>query len=105
MLKPLIEQVKERGGRVNRIYGDGGYERWKDKYRYGYRWSAECFFPGIKRVFGERCRARSKDALFQEVKMKFILLLNSLNIPPWERLAGGMHLPSNCSIQWFSKTD
>ena len=118
MLKPLIEQVKERGGGVNRVYGDGGYdskknfnylaennielvikirsnsstrsrgspsrakivreyrklgyERWKDKYRYGHRWSAESFFSGVKRVFGETCRSKSKDALFQEVKMKFI---------------------------------
>ncbi|MCD6148512.1 IS5 family transposase [bacterium] len=118
MLKPLIEQVKERGGRVNGVYGDGGYdskenfnylaengiepvikirnnsstksrgspsrakrvreyrklgyERWRDMYRYGYRWSAESFFSGVKRVFGETCRSKSKDALFQEVKMKFI---------------------------------
>ena len=118
MLKPLIEQVKERGGGVNRVYGDGGYdskknfnylaennielvikirinsstrsrgspsrakivreyrklgyERWKDKYRYGHRWSAESFFSGVKRVFGETCRSKSKDALFREVKMKFI---------------------------------
>ena len=118
MLKPLIEQVKERGGRVDRVYADGGYDskenfnylaengiesvikirnnsstksrgspsrakrvreyrklgykRWRDRYRYGYRWSAESFFSGVKRVFGETCRSKSKDALFQEVKMKFI---------------------------------
>ncbi|HEC82070.1 MAG TPA: IS5/IS1182 family transposase, partial [Thermoplasmatales archaeon] len=40
--------------------------------RYGYRWTAESFFSGVKRVFGETCRARSTEALFQEVKMKFI---------------------------------
>jgi len=126
MLKPLIEQVKEKGGRVNRVYGDGGYdskenfnylaesgiepvikirnnsstksrgspsrskrvreyrklgyERWRDKYRYGYRWSAESFFSGVKRVFGETCRAKSKDGLFQEVKMKFIFYNMLLNL-------------------------
>ena len=126
MLKPLMEQVKEKGGRVNRVYGDGGYdskenfnylaengiepaikirnnsstksrgspsrakrvreyrklgyERWRDKYRYGYRWSAESFFSGVKRVFGETCRSKSKDALFQEVKMKFIFYNMLLNL-------------------------
>ena len=126
MLKPLIEQAKERGGRVNRVYGDGGYdskenfnylaengiepvikirnnsstksrgspsrakrvreyrklgyERWRDRYRYGYRWSAESFFSGVKRVFGETCRSKSKDALFQEVKMKFIFYNMLLNL-------------------------
>ena len=126
MLKPLIGQVKERGERVNRVYGDGGYdskenfnylaenniepvikirgnsstrsrgsplrakivreyrklsyEGWKDRYRYGYRWSAESFFSGVKRVFGETCRAKSKDALFQEVKMKFIFYNMLLNL-------------------------
>jgi len=126
MLKPLMEQVKEKGGRVNRVYGDGGYdskenfnylaengiepvikirnnsstksrgspsrakrvreyrklgyERWRDKYRYGYRWSAESFFSGVKRVFGETCRAKSKDGLFQEVKMKFIFYNMLLNL-------------------------
>jgi len=126
MLRLLIEQVKERGGRVNRVYGDGGYdskenfnylaengiesvikirnnsstksrgspsrakrvreyrklgyERWRDRYRYGYRWSAESFFSGVKRVFGETCRSKSKDALFQEVKMKFIFYNMLLNL-------------------------
>jgi len=126
MLKPLMEQVKERGGRVDRVYADGGYdskenfnylaengiepvikirnnsstksrgspsrakrvreyrklgyERWRDRYRYGYRWSAESFFSGVKRVFSETCRAKSKDALFQEVKMKFIFYNMLLNL-------------------------
>ena len=118
MLKPLVKQIKGRGGEIAKVYGDGGYdsrenfnylsendiepvikmrsnsstksrgspsrarkvreyrklgyERWKDKYRYGYRWTAESFFSGAKRVFGETCRAKSTEALFQEVKMKFI---------------------------------
>ena len=126
MLKPLVEQIKGRGGEITKVYGDGGYdsrenfnhlaendiepvikmrsnsstkskgspsrarkvreyrklgyERWKDKYRYGYRWSAESFFSGVKRVFGETCRAKSKDGLFQEVKMKFIFYNMLLNL-------------------------
>ena len=26
MLKPLIEQVKDRGGKISKVYGDGGYD-------------------------------------------------------------------------------
>ena len=33
MLKPLMEQVKERGGRVDRVYGDGGYDS-KENFNY-----------------------------------------------------------------------
>ena len=118
MLKPLVEQIKGRGGEITKVYGDGGYdsrenfnylagngiepvikirknastkargspsrakkvreikelgyEGWRDKYKYGYRWSAESFFSGVKRVFGETCKAKTTEALFQEVKMKFI---------------------------------
>jgi len=28
-----------------------GYEGWRDKYKYGYRWIVETFFSGVKRVF------------------------------------------------------
>jgi len=113
-----MEQVKDKGGEVNKVYADGGYdsrenfnylscngiepviktrknastksrgapsrakmvreikelgyEAWRDKYKYGYRWSAETFFSGVKRVFGETSRAKTVEGLFQEVKMKFI---------------------------------
>ena len=118
MLKPLVEDIRSRGGNVERVYADGGYDSrenfnyladnnieavikirknastkarsspsrakmvreikklgyqgWRDKYRYGYRWSAETFFSGVKRVFGETSRARTREGLFQEVRMKFI---------------------------------
>jgi hypothetical protein len=49
-----------------------GYEGWRDKYKYGYRWRMETFFSGVKRVFGETSRARSVEGLFQEIKTKFI---------------------------------
>jgi len=49
-----------------------GYEGWKDKYKYGQRWAAETFFSGVKRIFGETCRAKSVDGVFQEVKLKFL---------------------------------
>jgi len=53
-------------------------------------------------VFGETCRSKSKDALFQEVKMKFTFYnyaVESLSISPREQLAGDMLLPANCSTQ------
>lgn len=49
-----------------------GYEGWRDKYKYGYRWMAETFFSGVKRVFGETTRAKTAEEVSQEVKMKFI---------------------------------
>ena len=41
-----------------------GYEGWRDKYKYGHRWMTETFFSGVKRVFGETTKARSKDEIF-----------------------------------------
>ena len=26
MLKPLVEDVKEKGGKISKVYGDGGYD-------------------------------------------------------------------------------
>ncbi len=56
-----------------------GYEDWRDKYKYGYRWMTETFFSGVEKVFGETSRANTVEGVFQEVKKKFIfynLLLN-----------------------------
>ncbi len=33
MLKPLVEQVKDRGGKITRVYGDGGYDS-KENFNY-----------------------------------------------------------------------
>ena len=52
----------------------------EDKYRYGYRWMAETFFSGVKRVFGETCRAKTIEGIFKEVKMKFIFYDMLLNL-------------------------
>jgi len=51
-----------------------GYEDWRDKYKYGYRWMTETFFSGVKKVFGETSRANTVEGVFQEVKMKVYLL-------------------------------
>jgi len=126
MLKPLVEDVKEKGEKITRVYADGGYdskdnfnyladngiesviktrkdastkargspsrakmvrevrelgyEAWRDKYKYGYRWMVETFFSGVKRVFGETVRAKTIEGVFQEVKIKFILYNMLLNV-------------------------
>ena len=126
MLKPLVEDVKEKGEKITRVYADGGYdskdnfnyladndiepviktrkdastkargspsrakkvreikelgyEGWRDKYKYGYRWMVETFFSGVKRVFGETVRAKTIEGVFQEVKIKFILYNMLLNV-------------------------
>ena len=88
-IEPVIKirnnsSTKSRGSpsRAKRVreYKKLGYEGWKDKYRYGYRWSAESFFSGVKRVFGETCRSKPKGAPFREVKMKFIFYNMLLNL-------------------------
>ena len=126
MLKPLVERVKDRGGKISKVYGDGGYdsrenfnyladndiepviktrkdastqargspsrarmvrevrrlgyEGWRDKYKYGYRWMVETFFSGVKRVFGETCKAKTIEGIFKEVEMKFIFYDMLLNL-------------------------
>jgi IS5 family transposase len=49
-----------------------GYDKWRDKYRYGSRWSVEGVFSAVKRIMGESVRASSIEGMFREVKMKFI---------------------------------
>lgn len=50
----------------------GGYEPWKDKYRYGHRWNIEGYNSSTKRCFGEVCRMHKKENCFKEAKMKFL---------------------------------
>ena len=50
----------------------GGYEPWKDKYKYGHRWNIEGYNSSTKRCFGEVCRMHNKENCFKEAKMKFI---------------------------------
>ena len=57
-----------------------GYEGWRDKYKYGYRWMVETFFSGVKRVFGETCKAKTIEGIFKEVEMKFIFYDMLLNL-------------------------
>jgi hypothetical protein len=50
----------------------GGYEPWRDKYKYGHRWNVEGYNSSTKRCFGENCRRHKKENCLKEAKMKFI---------------------------------
>ncbi|RLF39043.1 MAG: hypothetical protein DRN12_07500 [Thermoplasmata archaeon] len=46
----------------------------EDKYKYGYRWIVETFFSGVKRVFGETCRAKTHRGSIQGGRNEIHLL-------------------------------
>jgi len=49
-----------------------GYEKWRDKNHYGWRWlCTESIFSAVKRMEGEYVRATKEDNMFHEAKMKF----------------------------------
>ena len=50
----------------------GGFNPWRDKYGYGYRWNIEGYNSSTKRCFGECLRMHKKQNCFKEAKMKFI---------------------------------
>ena len=60
-----------------REYKQLGYKKWRDKYRYGYRWRAEGNFSAVKRLTGEHVTATKRNNMFKEVAMKF-LFYNSI---------------------------
>lgn len=50
----------------------GGYEPWRDKYKYGHRWNIEGYNSSTKRCFGECVRMHNEENCLKEAKMKFI---------------------------------
>jgi hypothetical protein len=56
-----------------------GYEKWKERYSYGYRWSAETMFSSVKRMMGEYVTSTSKEGMFREVIRKFLFYNMILN--------------------------
>ena len=50
----------------------GGYEPWRDKYKFGHRWNIEGYNSSTKRCFGECLRMHKKENCFNEARMKFI---------------------------------
>ena len=60
-----------------REYKQLGYKKWRDKYRYGYRWRVEGNLSAVKRLAGEYVTATEKNNMYKEVAMKF-LFYNSI---------------------------
>jgi len=58
-------------------YRELGYEEWRDRYRYGYRWRVEGNFSAVKRLTGEHVSATERTNMYREVAMKF-LFYNSI---------------------------
>lgn len=83
-----------------REYKELGYKKWRDKYRYGYRWRAEGNFSAVKRLAGEHVTATKKANMYREVAMKF-LFYNSIikyditGEPPWTNGARKLPITSN----------
>ena len=57
---------------VRKMKDLGGYQPWRDKYKYGYRWNIEGYNSATKRIFGECVRTHKEQNCFQEAKMKFV---------------------------------
>ncbi len=55
-----------------REYKQLGYKKWRDKYRYGYRWRVEGNFSAVKRLAGEHVAATKKANMYRETAMKFM---------------------------------
>jgi len=71
-----------------REYKELGYKKWRDKYRYGYRWRAEGNLSAVKRLTGECVRAVKLENMLREAKMKFlfynaILKFDATGELPW----------------------
>lgn len=71
-----------------REYKELGYKKWRDKYRYGYRWRVEGNFSAVKRLAGEYVVATKRVNMFKEVIMKFlfynsILKYDATSSPLW----------------------
>ena len=49
------------------------YDLWKACVSYGDRWSVECVFSAIKRMFGEHVTSHKRKFMMQELKMKICL--------------------------------
>jgi hypothetical protein len=78
-IQPVIKMPKNaKSGfgpmhsQVRKMKELGGFENWKDKYKYGHRWNIEGYNSSTKRTFGECLRMHNKENCFKEAKMKFV---------------------------------
>ena len=49
----------------------GGYEHWRDKFKYGHRWNIEGYNSSTKRIFGECVRSQNAKNCLKEAGRKF----------------------------------
>jgi len=49
----------------------GGYEHWRDKFKYGHRWNIEGYNSSTKRIFGECVRSQNEKNCLKEAGRKF----------------------------------
>lgn len=79
-IKPVIKMPKNASPQgldpmhtaVREMITLGGYEAWRDKYRYGPRWNIEGYNSSTKRTFGECVRTHKQENCLKEAKNKFI---------------------------------
>ncbi|PIN87952.1 IS5/IS1182 family transposase [Candidatus Woesearchaeota archaeon CG10_big_fil_rev_8_21_14_0_10_32_24] len=50
----------------------GGYDSWRDKFKYGHRWNIEGYNSSTKRIFGECVRSQKEENCLKEAGRKFI---------------------------------
>jgi len=80
-IKPVFKIRKNASDNANgsmfrkefvRQYKKLGYKKWSKKNRYGNRWlCTEVIFSAVKRINGEYVRAKKKENMMHEAKMKF----------------------------------
>ena len=49
----------------------GGYDSWRDKFKYGHRWNIEGYNSSTKRIFGECVRSQKEKNCLKEAGRKF----------------------------------
>lgn len=49
----------------------GGYDNWRDKFKYGHRWNIEGYNSSTKRIFGECVRSQKEENCLKEAGRKF----------------------------------
>jgi transposase len=57
-----------------------GYQAWREKYRYGRRWTTETTFAAAKRIAGEHVSVSKSENMLQEAKLKFVFYNILLNL-------------------------
>ena len=57
-----------------------GYQAWKEKHRYGRRWTTETTFSAVKRIAGEYVSASKPENMLHEAKLKFVFYNILLNL-------------------------